>query len=236
MKNKLASMVAVGAAFAMSFASVASATEIGYQDTLANLVQGGSIAIGDKTFSGFTYQNTGLNGFDASQINVVASIDQDGVYYLTYNGQIALGGTGQLFGDLLLGYTVTASQGAIYGIDQSYTGSSRNGILAVDETVRIGGGVVVANSRLSTEDLSDPGDFSLEAGPDQLVINPARQVLYVTKDIQFFISTSENQVGLVTISQVQQSFHQTSVPDGGSMLILFGSALSLLGLIRSRIA
>lgn len=234
MKNKLSSMLAVAAAAVIGYASVASAVSIPYQDTLANLVgQGGSVAIGDKTFSGFTYQATRLTDFDASQIIVTASIGQDGVYYLTWGGSIARVGAGTA--DLLLGYTVTASEGAIWGIDQNYTGQAQNGSISVSETVKIGGGIIVATSNLSTEDLSDPGQFTLEAGPDQLIVNPAQQVLYVVKDIFFTVSDTEGQ-NYVTISQVQQSFHQTSVPDGGSMLILFGSALSLLGLIKSRMA
>src|SRR5258707_704387 len=41
--------------------------------TLADLALGGSIGIGDKVFSGFTFQQSNLTGFNASNILVTAS-------------------------------------------------------------------------------------------------------------------------------------------------------------------
>jgi hypothetical protein len=196
--------------------------------TLGALSQGGSIGIGDKVFSGFGYQASGLTSFDASAITVTASIGVDGVYYLTWGGNISLVSGTVASADLLLKYIVTASAGQIDMIDQSYTGSSQNGILAVDETVATGnfGGPIVAQSHLTTQINSQ------FVGPD-LIVNPAQTTLYVTKDIALGVFQGG---GLVTISQVSQSFHQTAVPEpstvvaGALLLLPFG--VSTLRILR----
>ncbi len=188
-------------------------------DTLQDLVNtSGSLSIGDKTFSGFGYVASGLSGFDASNIQVTAS-QVGGVYFLTWGGSIALVSGGFATADLLLNYNVTANPGSITMIDQSYTGSAQpNGgaFLAVDETVLVGTSVV-ANSHLQVGDLSDP--FA-ETG-DNLNVNPSQHFLLVTKDIGMGLING----GFVTISQVQQSFHQNAVPDGGTTAAMLGLAL-----------
>jgi VPDSG-CTERM motif len=130
-------------------------------------------------------------------------------------------------GDFLLTYTVTATSGKITSIDQSYAGDVSNGIgtISVTETVKNAAFVVVANSCLSIGDTSDP--FA-EAG-DVLAINPGESVLFVVKDINLAILANPDQLGVTTISDVQQSFHQNqTVPDGGSAISLLG--IALLGL------
>jgi hypothetical protein len=157
-----------------------------------------------------------LTSFDASQIQVTASIS-GGVYYLTYGGNMSLVGNGPVSADLLLNYTVTATSGFINMIDQLYTGSAQpNGgaFLSVDESVRDSQGNLVANSHLQADDLSDP--FA-EPG-DDLIIDPAQNVLHVTKDIGFGILASNG--GYITISQVSQSFHQVPEPGTTAMLAL----------------
>jgi hypothetical protein len=216
--NTTLAAVAIGLTVSMQSAN-ASLTS----DTLANLVSsGGSLSIGDKTFSGFQYYGSGsFANLDASQINVAVSIDNAGVYYLTWSGLIQTTSAA----DLLLNYVVTASAGAISMIDQSYTGS---GLLTVDETVSANGfyGQPLASSHL---DGNVKGEFT---GPN-LYVNPAQSVLYVTKDIAMGTSDS---VPLTTISQVSQSFHQTAVPEpstvvaGALLLLPFG--ISTLRILR----
>ena len=188
--------------------------------TLADLAaNGGSIGIGDKIFSGFSFTTSGLTGFNASNIIVTASF-LNGVYYLDYAGNISMVSSGPATADLLLKYTVTATAGQIFMIDQNYTGSATpqpGSFLSVDETVKAGG-IIVANSHLDATDLSDP--FS-EPG-DNLFVDPAQATLDVTKDIAFGVSGETG--GFVTISDVEQSFHQ--VPDGGSAVALLGIALA----------
>ncbi len=187
-------------------------------DTLQDLVNtGGSLSIGDKTFSNFAYLASGLSGFDANNIQVTAS-SAGGVYFLTWGGNISLVSGGFATADLLLNYRVTANPGSIVMIDQSYTGSAQppgGAFLSVDETVRVGT-TIVANSHLQVGDLSDP--FA-EVG-DNLNVNPSQHVLDVTKDIGMGIVNG----GFVSLSQVQQSFHQ-SVPDGGATVAMLGFAL-----------
>lgn len=197
-----------------------------YSGTLAGLsASGGSLTIDDKTFSGFSYQDSGLTAFDPTQINVTAS-ESGGVDYLTWSGNVGLTSVGTATADLVLNYIVTANPGAIAMIDQSYTpGTAVNGMLAVDETAAIGAfaGVVVGYSHLDTGDLSDPPAEPVQG--DNLNINPPQSVLYVTKDITLAVLSANG--GSMSITQVEQSFHQ--VPEPGTMLIgSLGSGLLLL--------
>jgi hypothetical protein len=203
-------------------------------DTLANLVSsGGSLGIGDKIFSGFGYQESGLTSFDANNISVTASIE-GGVYYLTWGGIIALASAGgpEVGADLLLNYDVTAVGGQIVMIDQMYTGSAQGRYsdsyvaLAVDESV-YDGQTVVAFSRLQVGDLSDP---YAEAG-DDLLVQPGKAKLHITKDIGLTVVNG----GFVSISSVRQSFHQR-VPDGGMTVAMLGLALAGLGIARRRLS
>jgi hypothetical protein len=200
--------------------------------TLAALANGGSIGIGDKIFSGFSFQESGLTTFSAANITVQASIGSDGTYYLTWSGNMSLSSSSAATADLLLKYTVQATAGYINMIDQSYTGSAQNGSLAVDETVSTSstGSPIVAQSHLTTTFNQDPTPGTTP-GPN-LFVNPAQTTLYVTKDIAFGVFTN----GLVSISVVSQSFHQTAVPEpstvvaGALLLLPFG--VSTLRILR----
>ena len=167
--------------------AVAAVPVIAQVYTLGDLVaSGAAISIGDKTFGGFTWT---AKGADASEINseaaglsVSASI-VGGIYYLDFSGGLAvnnLTGAGSLSGELVLGYTVTASSGLIAMIDQNYTPTAlpvAGNQIIITETVANVLGVVVANSTLALnpQDLSDPNP---EAG-DNLNINPPQQRLSV---------------------------------------------------------
>lgn len=201
-----------------------------YTDTLANLTANhGTLSVGDKTFSGFDYlASSDLTSFDPTQITVTASIGSDGVYYLTWSGNISLATFGTATADLKLNYIVMANAGSISMIDQAYTGSAQGGgLLAVDETAALGnfGGQVVGQSHLTALDVSDP---PAEIN-DVLNIVPPETLLYVTKDIALAAAAPGG--SLVTISQVAQSFHQ--VPEPGTLLL--GSlGGGLLWCLRSR--
>ena len=208
---------ALAAAVLLGFASQ---TQAATTDNLQHLADtDGSLTIGDKTFSNFDFLASGLTSFDASQIQVTASV-ANGTYFLTWAGNISLvSGSGSITADLLLNYRVTAATGLIDMIDQSYTGSAQptgGSFLAIDETVRDSQGNLVANSHLDGNDLSDPSE---EPG-DNLHLNPPQPTIDITKDIAFGIVNG----GFVTISEIRQSFHQ--IPESGtvSMLVL-GSAI-----------
>lgn len=230
--QKLTALVAAGV---LGFSGISKAIST---DTLAHLAANpqNSISIGDKTFNGFSYVPTLLTTFDPTQIQVTASIVGN-VYYLTFQGSIALVSAGPAVADLLLNYTVTANAGLISMIDQMYTGSAQprgSSFLAVDETVTAaGGGPTIANSHLQVDDLSDP--FA-EPGDDldtTDALHPRGYVsLAVTKDIGLGIASANG--GFVTLSSVSQSFHQA--PEGGMTLVLLGFGLSGLALIRRKLS
>ena len=202
--------------------------------TLGDLVNsGGTIAIGDKVFSGFSYQSSGLTAFDPSAITVTAS-ESGGVDYLTWSGNMALVSGGAASADLLLNYIVTANPGAINMIDQRYLGVAQNGSLLINETAT-SAGAPTAHSQLSAGFVNDPSDpNNYPNGPfdvgenDLLSVNPAQSTLHVTKDISFAVFANG---GSITITQVEQSFHQ--VPEPGTMLLgSLGGGLLLF--LRSR--
>jgi len=208
-------------------------------DTLADLARsGGSLTVGDKTFSGFSWlASDGTLNAQAANLSVTASI-VNGIYTLDFGGFIALYNTGNspLLGDLKLTYTVTANQGLITMIDQNYTPNAlpSGGQIIIGETVRNNGGAIVGNSTLTLNptDLSDPPP---EAG-DNIYINPGESQLFVVKDI--LIGALAGQ--LVGLSDVEQSYHQV-VPEpatiiAGALLLLPFGASTLRILRRNRTA
>jgi hypothetical protein len=208
-----------------------------FTDNLGNLVStGGTLTIGDKTFSNFGYFASGADASelaaDAAGLNVTASI-LGGVYYLDWSGLIGVNnlfGASPLLGDLKLTYTVTAaSPGLINYIDQSYTPNAlpSGGQIIIGETVfSPSAGEILANSTLTLNptDLSDPAP---EAGDNLGIPNGAAQ-LNVTKDI--FIGAAAGQ--FVGLSDVEQSFHQMSevaVPEPTSIGLVLFSLTTLAG-------
>ncbi len=222
-------MVVFGFASAMGGTALFAQTL--YTGTLANLANGGTLSIGDKTFSDFSYSDSGLTAFNPSQIVVTAS-ESGGVDYLDWAGSFAVDntlGTATQSGDLTLIYTVTASSGLISMIDQAYTPLPAtipsSGQIIIGETVANNLGVVVANSTLT---LNPPVLSNPPAQPgDNLNINPGEQQLFVSKDILVFAYAGN----LVGLNDVRQSFHQ--VPEPGVM-VLGSLGVGLLLVMRSR--
>jgi hypothetical protein len=242
MKLRL-SPVILATAFAL-YATVANAISILPFDTsnLAALSNGGSLTVGDKTFSNFSFTPTNLTSFNAAGIVVTASIAPDGTYLLNYGGNIEFASTTTGGADLVLSYRVTANPGQISMIDQSYVGSAQVfggvGFLSVDESANVGG-QTVANSHLQIGDISDPPaeTTSINVIGDNLFLTPPQSVIDVIKDIHFGLVFGQPddviQAGDITISSVTQSFHQ--VPDGGLSVSLLGFALLGLEGIRRRL-
>jgi hypothetical protein len=200
-----------------------------------------SLSIDDKIFSGFSFQASGLSTFNANLIVVTASIGPGGVDYLTFTGDMQLAGFTPIVAtaDLLLGYTVTATGGSISMIDQRYTGGAQNGSLLINETAT-SAGAPTAHSQLSVNDVTDPNIYPngpitpIDIGEgDLLTIVPPQTALIVTKDIAFSIFPNG---GAVSVSSVQQSFHQVPEPTtmiaGALLLLPFGA--STLRILRKR--
>jgi hypothetical protein len=162
---------------------------------------GATLSIGDKTFSGFTYKNANLTSFNASDIEVTASQVGDN-YFLTWGGNMSLVTGGEATADLLLNYTVTATDGQIFAIDQNYTGSADpagGAFLSVKENAYAPGNVTPAASSYLNENIDSTSFTNVGA-----ILTPAQPVLNVTKDIGFGVVDG----GFITISQVEQSFEQ----------------------------
>ncbi len=205
-----------------AFLAVSSIRAQSVSDNLQHLEQtDGSLAVGDKVFSNFDFFANGLSNFDPSQIRVTASY-ANGTYFLTWDGNMSLVSGVTTTSDLLLGYTVTATDGAIDQLDASYTGSgqpSGNTFIAYDETVRNSQGVVLGTIHLDANNKSAILD-----------INPAQTSLNITKDIGYGILNS----GFISISEISQSVHQV-VPEPASFVLL-GLGAAALAFVRRRVA
>jgi hypothetical protein len=187
--------------------------------TLAGLTNGGTLSVGDKTFSGFSYQASGLTSFNPTNI-IVAATESNGIDYLTWSGNISLVSGGFASATLTLNYTVTANPGSISMIDQRYIGSVTNGSVLINETVT-SADAPTAHSQLSVNDVSDPNTYpsgSFDVGENDLLsIAPPQTTLSVTKGIGLAVISSSG--GSITITQVEQSFHQVPPPTLAIQLI-----------------
>jgi hypothetical protein len=218
-------------------AAMMQTAQAAFTDNLADLVANdGSLSIGDKTFSDFSYLASALTGFNAANVTVTASVDGSGVYFLTWSGNVAaLASLTPTTGDLLLNYRVSASAGVIAKIDQGYTGS---GIVSVVETVSPSSGGVPITSTIT---LPLTGVLNPDSA-DNIPVVPPSSSLYVTKDIGLAVLPDGSFASdFATISQVEQSFHQVAVPEpttviAGILLMLPLGVSTLRILRRNRIA
>jgi len=169
-------------------------------DTLQGLADGGSLESGGVTFTGFSYQASGLTGFDPENILVTAST-VDNVATLTIDGSIGMTVSTSATGMLTFAYSVKTASGSISLIAQSYAGGGNpNGAYAImiDERAGTPGGYGLANSYLDAGDVSDP--FA-EVGDNLIVqLNPA-MLRVVTKVI-----LTSSQPASVAVSELTQSF------------------------------
>lgn len=197
-------------------------------DNLQHLVStNGSLSIGDKTFSNFSFLASGLTSFDASMIQATVSLE-GGTYFLTIGGNISLVSSGPATADFLLNYDVAASAGVISSIDQMFTGSAQpmgSAFIAIDETVRDGQGNLIANSHLQGDDLSDP---AAEPG-DHLDLSNPTSFVHTTTDVAFGLANG----GFISVSEIRDSYHQSAVPETGTtVLLVFG--LGFVGLFSRK--
>ena len=238
-RKTVATIALVAAMTVLTQSQTAQADSTNNLATLAST--GGALTIGDKTFSGFSFLDTDLSGFNASSIMVTASVDplDSSVDYLTFSGNMQLAGTSFDTADLLLNYTVTATAGSISMIDQRYTGGDFTGGLIINETAT-SQGAPTAHSQLTVGDVSDPNNYPngpFDTGEqDLLPVNPAQNTLYVTKDLAFVIlDAAPGTVSEASVSLVQQSFHQvvsTPEPATVSCFLLGFSVLACARCLR----
>ena len=236
-RKKLIAIFAVTTMVAMI--QTAQASIVSVTDSLADLAANhGTLTIDDKIFSGFSFQADNLSGFDANKITVTAHYDTTAplVDYLTFGGNMQIAGTTFATADLLLGYSVTATGGgSISMIDQKYTGGVLNGSLLINETAT-SAGASTAHTQLSVNDVSDPNIYPggvFDVGEnDLLLIAPPQTMLQVVKDLSYTILNGNpninNGVSQVSVSSVEQSFHQVPEPTtmiaGALLLLPFGAS------------
>jgi hypothetical protein len=241
-RKKLTAIFAVTTMMA-AIQTVQASVDLGASASLAALqnTAGAYLTIDDKIFSGFSFQAVNLSGFNAGAITVTASTGPGGVDYLTFGGGMMLAGSSFATADLLLGYSVTATHGAISMIDQLYTGGAVNGSILINETAT-SAGAPTAHSQLSVNDVSDPAVYPngnpFDVGEnDLLLVVPPQTTLHVIKDLSFTIfNGTPGNPSFVSVSSVQQSFHQvpepTTIIAGALLLLPFGA--STLRILRKR--
>jgi hypothetical protein len=225
--NKTVSTAAPTVAMAVLMQVQTAQAQADLTNSLYNLANtpGATLSIGDKIFSGFSYLDSGLTGFDASNILVTAS-EVGGTYFLTWGGNISLITGGTATADLLLNYSVTATDGEIFAIDQNYTGSADpagGAFLSVVENAYVPGNTVPAASSSLNENIDSTSFTNVGA-----VLTPAQPILNVTKDIGLGVVDG----GFITISQVEQSFEQVAAVPEPTSVGLFLTGLGALMFTR----
>ncbi|MDA0206349.1 MAG: PEP-CTERM sorting domain-containing protein, partial [Acidobacteria bacterium] len=205
---------------------------------------GGSVIIGDKSFSDFS-----ISGVDANTVNV-SGLDGGSVVDIIFNGQFSII-SGVADYNLQFKVTVLAEDWFITSIGQSMVASALNpdAFAQIDEQVwstGFGTGDPLGNSTLSTTngDIIDP---AAEFG-DNLELSVASTMIWVQKDIGLNAGNLDSDLcrnsapgfcGLgASATTITQRFFQeregdADVPEPATML-LFSTALLGLGFMRRK--
>jgi len=214
-----------------SFASSAKAATL-----LELAARQGTIQVGDKLFSNFTYSGTGQM---PSDVNVIGITDTAGNYGIRFQGGFsdAVGGGAS---DALITYTVTvldpnfvitdahmASNIAVIGaVDPLANGTITETFVAVVPPTPSLNAVFVTNFNFN--------NILVQPSADYVWGIPGYTVINVSKDIKLDAGTQG--IGSVDLSFVDQTFSQTAVPvpaaawTGISML----AGLGAIGAFRKR--
>jgi len=215
------------------FSPLASAaTIIGTPVALSTLiVPGGSIVVGDKTFTKFTYNITG-DMPPAPLVNVIPITDNAGNFGIRFQGAF-IDTTGAVGGsDALITYDVTA--GANHLISDAHLEGNPSrlgplGSISVTETFLPLG----ANGQYTMK-IYDDQNVTPPKLIDNTIFTPPVKTLSVQKDILGLAKVNPNSPDApqtVTLSFVDQTYSQIVVPEPASLML---SALGLIGLVAYR--
>jgi hypothetical protein len=223
-------MVAVVAAAVSVVTSESSRADFaGSSVTLASLLDGGSILVGDKLFTNFTYHATG-DMPSAANVNVIGGTDGAGNFGLEFQGAFhdLPGGTGS---DALIGYTVTVNNGDFL-ISDAHLHSNpsvlgNNGTASIAETFN----GLPANGM--SAGISVVGGTTVVNKPDDSTVFLIPQhSLSVMKDI-LADGGSTDGGGVPSFSFIDQTYSQTALPEPSSVLLLASGSV-IIGLVARR--
>ena len=208
--------------------------------TLASLMSGGSLTVGDKVFDDFTCQVTNVNtgftgtGCDATVTGITPSSTEEGIRFGGFFFAAGDGSSGALM-DIQITYDVATTSGApiIHDVSMSFnaTNAIANAKASVDEKVCAGditspcgspvADIFVQRSQLGANTvvkLSDHADFS-----------SLQSSVTVFKDIGLFADKN----GDVSFSILDQTFSQ--VPEPGSIALLGTALFGCAAVLRRRL-
>ena len=187
---------------------------LGPATSLSDLLDGGSLSVGDKTFADFGYAATG-DMPPATSINVIPIVDADGDLGIRFQGgfidTVAPGSS-----DSLITFSVTAPGAYIMGAE-----------LAGNVDVANGGVATVTETFLPEDPISTLTITSGVKLADSTTFGAPVQTLNVQKDILLLAESAP-----ATLSFVDQTFPQ--VPEPATGLMAFFGVLGLLGIRRAR--
>lgn len=215
-------------------ASCSGATIIGSPVALSTLVApGGSIVVGDKTFTNFSYSPTG-DMPPAISVNVIPITDDAGNFGIRFQGAF-IDTTGVPGGsDALIDYHVTADSSHRISDAHLQGNPARLGTLgsmSVTETFLPLG----ANGQ-NTMTIYDDQNFATPKLVDNTVFATPVQSLSVQKDILALAKVDPNSPTApqtVTLSFVDQTFSQITVPEPATAVLMFAGVIGF-GLLRRR--
>jgi hypothetical protein len=200
---------------------------IGTGVQLSTLLDGGTLQIGDKLFSNFTYSHTG-DMPDATGVNVITGTDSLGNFGLRFQGGFHDNAGGNS-SDALIGYKVTVTDPSFVITDAHLTSNqSVQGPLA---SLTISENFAGTTNQLFTGTFNnaDGNPVGTPKFTDVTFFDVGHSSLTVTKDILAQAGSD----GIATLSQVDQTFSQNHIPEPSSVVLLACGSV-ILGLVARR--
>jgi hypothetical protein len=197
---------------------------------------GGTLTIGDKTFSDFIWSpSPGAPAADQISVNTLQFAANE--YGIELQGPMSVGGINSI--DMGLTYTVTVAPGGglINDLYNSVVAgvSLGDGTVDVSENLHAGGlaGPIVGHSSVGMSVVGGVVTYHPQSPPGQLgdtLVFAPQQVITVQKDI-FLSGLSDQTVASATI--IDQGFSE--VPEPGTYAAVFGLGLVGFSILRKRL-